>query len=144
MPMLCYAMPCHAMPATAIDTASLSAQAQRSGNSGVGFSTLHQPAMHLYRPLCSSQQTMNGDQGDGATHRGELSAFGWGTITVCAGTYNSNARPARGAGLALAVHDMWVGCAIKLECCDLEWSPALSRVISTICRVHRVDARGSA
>lgn len=139
--MLCHAMPCLQLQLTLhLFPPKRSVAATRR----VDFSTLHQTRhVYRYRPLSSWQWTMSGDQGHGATHRGKLSAFSWGTITVCAGTYNSSARPARGAGLALAVHVMWVGCAIKLDCCNPEWSPTLSRVISTGCRVHRVDARDS-
>lgn len=58
--MLCYAMPCLQLQLT---LHLFRPKRKRSGNSGVDFSTSHQPAMHLYRPLCSSQHTMNGDQG---------------------------------------------------------------------------------
>lgn len=80
------------------------------------------------------------DQGR-TTHRGELPAFGRRTIAVCTSSYASSTRPSRGAGLALVVHDMWVGGAMQLGCWGLGTCPILSRVFATNYRVHGVDAR---
>lgn len=91
------ALVCHAMPVTAIDAVSRSAQAQGRLGSFSSFASTHDASLKMLVLVATENK-----RAQGATHRGELPAFGWGVLAVCT-------RASGGAGLALVVHDRRVG-----------------------------------